>query len=533
MPSRSPLLLVLAVVLTACSGCSSAEAPAFQRTAFPSAPSAEQSGPRAPEAAPDAAPRVAVPDDLPEVDREFRAAWIATVDNIDWPSSRDLPVAQQKEELRAIMDRAAAIGLNAIIFQVRPMADALYESELEPWSEYLTGEQGRAPSPMWDPLQTAIELAHRRGLELHAWFNPYRASHPTQRASQHKSHISRQRPDLVRRYGRYEWIDPGEPEATDHSMAVILDVVRRYDVDGVHLDDYFYPYPENANGRRLQFPDAESYARARAAGETLSRDDWRRQNTDRFVERLYREVKAEKPLVKVGISPFGIWRPGHPAGIRGFDQYAEIYADARKWQMEGWLDYFAPQLYWSISSRGQSFPALLGWWSEQNTADRHLWPGLFDSRVLPDVGTWRPQEILDQVALVERNTIATGTIHFSMKALMPEYGDLGDQLARGPYAEAALVPASPWLDDEAPGAPGVTIRASGEARWALLTPPGEAVRTWIVRERRGDAWTTTLLPGWRMTHSLHADGAGAMPDLVVVSAVDRAGNEGEPTAVEP
>ena len=479
------------------------------------------------------APAVAVPDDLPEVDREFRAAWVATVDNIDWPSRRDLTVAQQKEELRAIMDRAAEIGLNAVIFQVRPMADALYASDLEPWSEYLTGRQGRAPAPLWDPLQTAIELAHRRGLELHAWFNPYRASHPTQRAPQAASHITQTRPDLVRHYGKYEWIDPGEPEATEHSLAVILDVVNRYDIDGVHLDDYFYPYPENADGRRVQFPDEQSYARARAAGETLSRDDWRRQNVDHFIQEMYDEVKDAKPYVKVGVSPFGIWRPGHPASVSGFDQYAEIYADARKWQQEGWLDYLAPQLYWSIDSRGQSFPALLEWWGEQNAAGRHLWPGQYDSRILPEVGTWQPKEILDQIALVRANPVATGTIHFSMKALMPQYGPLGDRLARGPYAQPALVPASPWLDPTPPRAPALSIREATGGRWLLLTPPGEPVSHWVVRERRGSAWTTKLLPGWRLTHALRADASGAMPDLVVVSAVDRAGNEGEPAALEP
>ena len=524
------LLPLLAAALLA--SCTAAAPPLAPPAAPSAAPPVERPTPPVAPLAPEATP-VPVPDDLPEVPRQFRAAWIATVDNIDWPSRRDLTVDQQKAELRAIMDRAADIGLNAVIFQVRPMADALYPSGIEPWSEYLTGEQGRAPSPMWDPLQTAIDLAHRRGLELHAWFNPYRASHPTQRARQHPTHISRQRPDLVRRYGRYEWIDPGEPEATDHSMAVILDVVRRYDLDGVHLDDYFYPYPENANGRRLQFPDAASYARAREAGETRSRDDWRRHNTDTFVERLYREVKAEKPHVKVGISPFGIWRPGYPAGITGFDQYAEIYADARKWQKEGWLDYFAPQLYWGIASRGQSFPKLLNWWASQNDADRHLWPGHYASRLLPGVGTWTPREILNQLDLIQDNATSTGSIHFSMKALMPEHGDLGDQLAAGPYAEAALVPASPWLDAEGPLAPTVAVRGTGGARWLTLGRAGEPVRTWIVRERRGGEWEVRLVPGRRLTYTLHADAPHGLPDLVVVSAVDRAGNEGAPTAIEP
>ncbi|MEM1057517.1 MAG: family 10 glycosylhydrolase [Bacteroidota bacterium] len=526
--ARLLLFIALALPLAA---CAQSDPTPFERPPLPAPAEVVPEGPTAPVFREAPLVTLPTPDDLPQVDREFRAAWIATVDNIDWPSERGLPVAQQKEELRVMMDRAAEIGLNAIVFQVRPMADAFYPSNLEPWSEYLTGRQGQAPAPMWDPLQTAIDLAHRRGMELHAWFNPYRASHPTQNAPQHASHISQTRPDLVRSYGRYEWIDPGEPEATDHSMAVILDVVNRYDVDGVHLDDYFYPYPEREDGRRLQFPDAGSYARAEAAGETLGRDDWRRQNVDQFIERLYREVKAAKPHVKVGISPFGIWRPGKAPGITGFDQYAEIYADARKWQVEGWLDYLAPQLYWSIDKRGQSFPVLLDWWGGQNTAGRHLWPGLFDSRILPEIGSYTPREILDQVALVEADEEATGTIHFSMKALMPVNGDLGDQLRQGPWARPALVPASPWLDGTPPPAPALSLRESGAAQWLMLTPPSEPVRAWVIREKRGDDWSVTVLPGRRLTHSLRPDASGAMPEAVAVSAVDRVGNEGEATTV--
>ena len=509
--------LALAVVLATCGTASPADA------STPGAPAGA--------AAPDT---VAVPADVPAVDREFRAAWIATVDNIDWPSERGLPVERQQAELRALMARAAEVGLNAIVFQVRPMADALYASDLEPWSEYLTGEQGRPPEPFYDPLQFAIEEAHKRGLELHAWFNPYRAGHPTQRGARDAGHISQTRPDLVRRYGPYDWIDPGEPDATEHSMAVILDVVRRYDVDGVHLDDYFYPYPVAEGGRDTPFPDAQSYARAQAAGEALGRDDWRRQNVDTFIERLYREVKAEKRHVKVGISPFGIWRPGHPAGVTGFDQYAKLYADARRWQHEGWLDYLAPQLYWSIDSRGQSFPKLLAWWASQNLAGRHLWPGLYDSRVIPEVGTWQPQEVVDQVGLVRRNAVATGTIHFSMKALTPRYTAVGDSLMAGPFAEPALVPASPWLDDEPPTAPGVAVRreTSGWGTVLLSAPAGEPIRRWIVHERRRGAWTTTLLPAWRLTHGLRPAADGSLPDLVVVSALDRAGNESPRVAAE-
>ena len=233
---------------------------------------------------------------LPGPAREFRGAWIATVANIDWPTRPGLTTEQQQAELVALLDHAVDLGLNAVVLQVRPAADALYFSSLEPWSAYLTGRQGQAPDPWYDPLAFAVDAAHARGLELHAWFNPYRAGHPAGPQRKDATHISTQRPDLVRRYGDYLWLDPGEPDAVDHSLRVILDVVRRYDVDGVHLDDYFYPYPVTERGRRVPFPDTDAYRRAQARGETLGRDDWRRQNVDQFIERLYREVKDRQAV---------------------------------------------------------------------------------------------------------------------------------------------------------------------------------------------------------------------------------------------
>ncbi|HUH11946.1 MAG TPA: family 10 glycosylhydrolase, partial [Longimicrobiales bacterium] len=282
-----------------------------------------------PPPAPTPGPEAAWP---PEVRRELRGVWIATVSNIDWPSRAGLPPDSARAELRARIQRVAELGMNAIVFQVRPAGDALYASELEPWSEYLTGAQGRAPEPAWDPLAFAVEEAHARGIELHAWFNPYRARHPSARSEVAEGHLARRRPELVKTYGTHLWMDPGEPEVREHTLAVILDVVRRYDVDGVHLDDYFYPYKErDSAGAIIDFPDSASYARFRAAGGSLPREEWRRLNVDGLIERLYAQVKREKPWVKVGISPFGIWRPGYPAQIQGFDAYDQIYADARRW----------------------------------------------------------------------------------------------------------------------------------------------------------------------------------------------------------
>ena len=523
--------LFLGAFVSACSGADPVPDPPAPPPVVV-APEPVQDTMRAPELPAPYAGKVVPSSTLPGPDREFRAAWIATVANIDWPTRSDLDADEQRAELIALLDRAVEVGLNAVVLQVRPMGDALYYSPHEPWSAFLTGEEAIPPSPWYDPLAFAVDEAHARGLELHAWFNPYRAGHPASVGARDVTHISRQRPDLVRRYGDQVWLDPGEPDAADHSIEVILDVVRRYDIDGVHIDDYFYPYPITRRGRRVQFPDAESYARARAEGETLGRDDWRRQNVDRFVERMYREVKDLKPHVKVGISPFGIWRPGYPESVTGFDQYAEIYADARKWWREGTLDYLAPQLYWSIDSRGQSFPALLEWWASENVADRHLWPGLYTSRLLPEVGGYDGAEIANQVRLIEADPVATGAIHFSMKALVEGTTEAGDVLEAGPYAEQALVPASPWLADRAPEAPIVRLTPRGDAVDVVFSEGGpERARHYVVRTRRGGAWSWQITRPDVGTLVLERTPAGAV-EAVAVSVVDRVGTEGPARVLE-
>ncbi len=390
---------------------------------------------------------------------EFRAVWVATVDNIDWPARRDLSTAQQKASLLAIMNQAEALHLNAIIFQVRPHADALYASRFEPWSEYLTGRQGRAPEPMWDPLEFAVTEAHKRGIELHAWFNPYRAWHPAAKGSPSADSVVTARPSAVRTYGQYKWMDPSDPWVQQRSLDVMLDVVKRYDVDGVHIDDYFYPYPiKDASGRKIDFPDQENFDRYVSQGGMANRGDWRRLQVDDFIERLYRGIKSTKRWVKFGISPFGIYRPGVPAGITsGVDQYAELYADARKWLVEGWCDYFTPQLYWEIAKPQQSFRTLFKWWREQNPTRRHLWPGLYTGRIHPADGKWEPKEVLDQIAIT-RQAPNPGTAHFSMKVFASNSKGITDRLREGPYKKLALVPASPWLDAQRPTPPRVSLR---------------------------------------------------------------------------
>ena len=376
---------------------------------------------------------------------EFRAAWVATVNNIDFPSRKGLSPRQLRAELDAIVARAVELRLNALLFQVRPAADALYKSPLEPWSEWLTGTQGKAPAENFDPLRYIIDRCHRSGLHLHAWFNPFRCRHKAARSAPAKKHVSVQAKDLCVQYGEYGWMDPGHPTARKWSLAVIQDVVRRYDIDGVHIDDYFYPYPTN----KKPFPDNATYKAYRDRGGRLGRDDWRRSNIDGFVKDMYRIVHADKPWVWVGISPFGIARPGVPKGIQaGLDQYADIYADVPKWLRNGWLDYLTPQLYWPIDQKPQAFKVLLDYWHDQNPKGRAIWPGLATYKMREGGGRNRATEVRDQIRLTRwKDAVMPGHVHFSFKSLRGDHALVGRQLQREVYTSQAAIPTLPWLPE--------------------------------------------------------------------------------------
>lgn len=450
----------------------------------------------------------------PAIQREMRGMWIATVANIDWPSRATLSADAQRAELVDILTRAVATGVNTIVLQVRPAGDAVYSSTLEPWAALLSGTQGTDPG--YDPLAFAITEAHARGLELHAWINPFRAGNAADSATLAPLHLFKRRRDLVRVYGASLWMDPGEPEVHDHTMSVVADIVRRYDIDGIHADDYFYPYLQyDASNAAIPFPDDATFGEF---GGGMARDDWRRANVDRFVERMYREVHAIKTTIKVGISPFGIWRPGSPPGVQGLDAYAVLYADSRKWLQQGWVDYLAPQLYWAIAAPQQSFPALLDWWLAQNTMGRHVWPGLAAYRVLNETSTaYTLEEILNQIAAIRARPGSPGHFLYNTSwTLKRNDGALATALKGGLYARAALVPAVPWLDAEPPGAPSL-IEAGGTV---TITPaPGEAARWWTLRLRAADRWTTRVLFGSERT--IPGD---ATTQRVLVQAVDQAGN---------
>ncbi|MDP7010506.1 MAG: family 10 glycosylhydrolase [Verrucomicrobiota bacterium] len=456
--------------------------------------------------------------------REFRGAWIATVNNIDWPSKPGLSTADQKKELHELINHAATLKLNCVIFQVRPACDALYLSAHEPWSEYLTGKMGKAPKPFYDPLTFALDEAHKRGLELHAWFNPYRARYKGAKGDASTNHVSRTKQAIVKSYNGFRWLDPAEPEARAQSFKVILDVLRRYDVDGIHIDDYFYPYPD---AKQTAFPDDTSWKRYRGK---LSRKDWRRMHINNFIRDLHTEIHKVKPWVKFGVSPFGIWRPGHPKQIKGLDAYDTLYADARLWLREGWLDYCAPQLYWQTSAKAQSYPVLMQWWHEQNPKRRHLWPGNNTARINP----WPAKEIISQINLTRQHPGVTGNIHWNLSALHDNRKEIATELQSGAYAQHALPPASPWLDNRPPNAPVIATQWDASKRQINVSwreTQKDNIRRWIFQMRVNGKWHASIVRSTQRIISIRV--AKTFPDAIAITAIDAGGNTSKPAVLAP
>lgn len=464
----------------------------------------------------------------PKALAEFRAAWVATVANINWPSKKGLSTADQQREAIELLDFLKANHFNAVIFQVRPQADALYQSSLEPWSYFLTGTQGKAPDPFYDPLQFWIDAAHDRGLELHVWLNPYRAHHVSGGPVTDSSLVKRRADLVVHLKEGYWWFDPAKKGTQGHSTEVVMDIVKRYDIDGVHFDDYFYPYPSYNKGD--DFPDEDSWAAYTKNGGKLSRGDWRRESVNTFIENLYKEIKAAKKHVKFGLSPFGIWRPGYPATIAGFDQYDQLYADAKLWLNKGWIDYFSPQLYWPINRLQQSYPVLLGWWNSENTLRRHLWPGI---SVGNDTSTTGVNEILSQIMISRGMQVdGGGVVHWSIGQLTRN-PNMMKGIVNGPYRQDALVPASPWLDDRAPAAPTVQTAGTGDSlQISWIHPDSTDVFRWVVYCQYGNAWTYTVLNHNARTCNVKLLQGKNKLNQLAVTAVDRMGNESRFIAIE-
>lgn len=467
---------------------------------------------------------------IPKLDREFRAVWVATVDNIDFPTKKGLTIEQQKAELIAILDLAKKVRLNAVVFQVRPMTDAVYASKLEPWSEFLTGQMGRPQA--FDPLAFLVAEAHKRGILVHAWFNPYRAYHPAAKTMS-DGHVSKTKPKIVRQYGRYMWLDPTDPKAREHSLTVIKDVVRRYDIDGVHFDDYFYPYAENdAAGKKIEFPDDKNWndyiAATGVSGPAginrvpLTRAAWRRAHVDSFIATVGREIKRIRHDIIYGVSPFGIWQPMPDKGITGFNAYNELYADARKWLQDGTVDYLAPQLYWETARQGQSFPVLLDWWKQQNVRRSHIWPGIAAYRI-GSTPTFTADEIASQIAETRKSAETSGAIFFSQKSLRNDMGGIQAKLRDAVYKIDAIIPTFPWIKVEPIISPAVKMRRDSKNVRVRWSERGKRKAFWfVVYAKDKDGWSQSVLPASERSITLSAS---RKIEKVIVKAVDRLGNE--------
>lgn len=374
---------------------------------------------------------------------EFRAAWIATVDNIDWPSKKGLPVDSQKAEFIRILDLHKRNGLNAIIMQIRPATDAFYPSPYEPWSEWLSGVQGKPPSPYYDPLQFMIDETHKRSMEFHAWCNPYRADFSIGKASIAPSHITRIHPQWFLDYGGKKYFDPGNKEAQEFVVDVIRDITERYDVDAIHFDDYFYPY--RVAGK--EFPDSLSYAQY---GKGMMKDDWRRSNVDSIIYKLFTVIRKTKPHVQFGISPFGVWRNADkdPRGSNtkaGQTNYDDLYADILLWLQKGWIDYVAPQLYWEMGHKAAPYEVLIDWWSK-NTYGKHCYIGLGIYRANGRDEAWKDSTLLPrQIEMLRKTPNIHGMIFFSSKSFFNNPNGWNDSLRFNYFKEPALLPELPWM----------------------------------------------------------------------------------------
>ncbi|MFM7645177.1 MAG: glycoside hydrolase family 10 protein [Sphingomonadales bacterium] len=407
---------------------------------------------------------------------EFRGVWVATVVNIDWPRGGVTDPVQQRNDFINILDQHQQNGMNAMIVQVRPAADAFYPSPYEPWSEFLTGQQGKPPSPYWDPLSFMIEETHKRGMEFHAWLNPYRAVQTIGKSSIAPAHITHLHPEWFLTYGDKKYFDPGNKEAQRFVVQVVRDLVERYPVDAIHMDDYFYPY--RIAGK--EFPDAASYARSKSP---LNKDDWRRSNVDSIIVAISKAIKAANKEVRFGISPFSVWR-NKDKDQRGSDSragqtnYDDLYADILLWLEKGWIDYVTPQLYLEIGHDKIAYEKLLNWWS-RNAYGKHIYIGHGIYRALDknQSGWKKPQELPAQIQLLRENAQVQGSVYFSSKSFAANPNGWNDSLRSNYYRYPALLPPMPWIADRAPLAPQVVIKNRQPAIIRFSVVPSKENRT--------------------------------------------------------
>lgn len=469
--------------------------------------------------------------------RQFRASWVASVVNIDWPSRTGLTAAQQQAELIGWLDDAVRQRHNAVILQVRPTADAFWPSKVEPWSQYLTGKQGGDPG--YDPLAFAVAEAHKRNLELHAWFNPYRLSMGTDINALVPTHPARQHPDWVVTYGGKLYYNPGIPAARTLVEDAIMDAVSNYDIDGVHFDDYFYPYPVAGQ----VFDDAATYAEYGAGFPTLA--EWRRNNIDLLIQEMQQRIKAAKPWVKFGISPFAVWRnkgtdPEGSDTTAGVQTYDDLSADTRRWVREEWIDYIVPQVYWAGGFAPADYNKIVPWWAEQvRGTDVHLYIGHATYKVgtstqSPD---WSdPAELSDQLAFNTAVPEVKGDIYFSAKDVRADRLGATTLLNSTWYTRPALIPTMPNLDSRAPlpvHAVRATRTADGvELSWRRTSSDTTSYAIYRRDLTGGDHCPDTdarnLIATTRTPTYTDPTATPGKPYLYTVTALDRLANQSPP-----
>ena len=401
---------------------------------------------------------------------EFRGVWITTVNNIDWPQAGVKDPERQKADFIRILDMHQRNGMNAMIVQVRPAADAFYPSSYEPWSEWLTGTQGQPPSPYYDPLQFMIEETHKRGMEFHAWLNPYRAVHNINGSSVAANHISRIHPEWFLTYGDKKYFDPGNKEGQKFVVNVVRDIVKRYNIDAIHMDDYFYPY--RIPGK--EFPDEKTY---KNSGSTLSKDDWRRSNTDSIILALSTVIKQEKKLCRFGISPFGVWRnkkddPEGSDSKAGQTNYDDLYADILLWMKKGWVDYVTPQLYREIGDDKMAYDKMVDWWS-LHSYGKHVYIGhaIYRGATKETKGWSDPKQLPEQIKILRRYPNVQGSVYFSSNSFDKNPYGWNDSLQNNYYKYPALLPPMRWIDNEKPWPPIVERTITSDSIIQLTVKP--------------------------------------------------------------
>lgn len=470
--------------------------------------------------------------------REFRGVWVATVNNIDWPSKPGLTTEQQKKEIIDILNMHKENGMNAIIFQVRPSGDSFYPSKLEPWSRYLTGEPGKAPSPYYDPLEVWISETHKRGMEFHAWCNPYRVSQDANLPLA-GNHVAFSHPEWILKYGNKLYFDPGNPEVRNFVVMVIADMVKRYDIDAIHFDDYFYPYKIQGE----EFPDTASFRLFNPNG-FLNKDDWRRQNVDLIIQMLSATIKQTKKWVQFGISPFGVWRnqiddPRGSATSAGQTNYDHLYADILKWQDLNWIDYVVPQLYWQIGHPQVDFKTLCDWWADHSYGKNvYIGQGVYRIDPKSNVEAWaKGGEIGQQIEYLRQNKKIKGSAFYSSKCFKSELFGLKDELKTSYYKYPAIIPNMPWIDNHTPSMPKLGKSKGSLLKWKNKKTKNEmdkAVRTVIYINKKGEAFNAEqsrfifdIVPGNK--YRLISNSKEKKKYEVRVSALDRNNNESKPS----